>query len=61
MSKSDTLPQRPDHTTGFHNNKDVVLIKLEFFTVQALEDVVVEGEEKTFYANFATGSSCLLN
>ena len=33
MGKLDALLQRPDFSTGSHNNKSVVLIKLEFLAV----------------------------
>lgn len=42
IDKSNTLSQRLNHGTGSHDNKDIVLIKLEFLTIQVLEGIVVE-------------------
>ena len=47
IDKSNILSQRLDHSTKSYNNKNVVLIKLEFLAVQVLEVVVVEGKKKT--------------
>jgi len=47
MDKSNTLLQQPDHSTSSYNNKDMVLIKPEFFIVWVTEDIVVEGKKKT--------------
>jgi hypothetical protein len=46
MGKPDTLSRQPDHGNGNGDNNDVVLLKPELFAIQALEGLVVEGEEK---------------
>ena len=49
MGKADALSRRPDHKEGVENdNKEVTLLKLEFFTIQALqqEHLVIEGTEE---------------
>ena len=35
----------------FYNNKDLVLIKSEFLTVQVIKDIIVEGEEKALFTD----------
>ena len=38
MVKADSLSRRPDHKKGMEDdNKDVVLLKPEFFRIQALQ------------------------
>jgi len=46
MGKPDALSQRPDHGKGTSNNEDVVLLRPELLTIQALEGVQLEGPEK---------------
>jgi len=45
IGKPDALLQRPDHGNGVSNNKDVVLLRLELFAIQALKKVQLEGLE----------------
>ena len=35
----------------FYNNKDLVLIKSEFLTVQVIKGIVVEREEKALFTD----------
>ena len=39
------LSQRSDYGNSSHDNKDVVLIKLEFLVVYVIEELVFKGEE----------------
>ena len=45
MGKPDALLQRPDHSKGTSDNKDIVLLWPELLAVQALEGVQLEGPE----------------
>ena len=48
MGKADSLSRRPDHREGIDNdNKDVVLLKPEFFVIRALQQghLLIDGEE----------------
>ena len=36
------LSQRLDHSNGLYNNKDIVLIKLEFLTVYTIERLILK-------------------
>lgn len=45
MGKPDALLRRADHGTGQHDNEDVILLKLELFTIRALEGLELTGEE----------------
>jgi len=56
MNKSNILLQRPDHVTGFYNNKDVVQIKPEFLAVWVLKGIAVEGEERILLRNIHWGN-----
>jgi len=40
------LSQRPDHGKGTSNNEDVILLRLELFTIRALEGIQSEGPKK---------------
>ena len=49
MVKADSLSRRPDHKKGMEDdNKDVVLLKPEFFRIQALQrgHLLIHGDEK---------------
>ena len=49
MVKADSLSRRPDHKKGMEDdNKDVVLLKPEFFRIQALRrgHLLIHGDEK---------------
>ena len=49
MVKADSLSRRPDHKKGMEDdNKDVTLLKLEFFQIQALRrgHLLIHGDEK---------------
>jgi len=37
MRKPDIISKRPDYGNSLHDNKDVVLIKLEFLVVYVIE------------------------
>ena len=45
MGKSDALSWRLDHGDGTNNNDNLVLLKPDLFTIQALEGVTVTGAE----------------
>jgi RNase H-like domain found in reverse transcriptase len=45
MGKSNTLIQRSDHSSGAKDNDNMVLLTLNFLTVQTLEGLVMLGEE----------------
>jgi len=46
MGKPDALLRRLDHSNGASDNKDVVLLWLELFAIQALAGVQLEGPER---------------
>ena len=49
MVKADSLSRRPDHKKGMEDdNKDIVLLKPEFFRIQALQrgHLLIHGDEK---------------
>jgi hypothetical protein len=46
MGKCNALLQRADHLDGSNDNQDTTLLRPEFFTVQALEGVTMEGAER---------------
>ena len=46
MGTLDTLSWRSDHGDGKQDNSNIMLLKLDFFTIRALEGLMVEGEEK---------------
>jgi len=46
MGKPDTLSRRPDHGKGTSDNKDVILLRPELFTIRALKGIQSEGPEK---------------
>jgi len=46
MGKPDALSWHPDHRDGNRDNTDLVLLKLELFTIRALEGMTFEGVEQ---------------
>ena len=46
MGKTDALSQRLDHRSGALDNSDMILLQPELFTIQALEGLTSEGEER---------------
>ena len=48
ISKLDIQSQRLEYDNSLYNNKDVVLLKLEYLAVCALERLVLKGEEYSF-------------
>jgi len=46
MGKTDALSRWSDHGTGPEDNDNMVLLTLNFFTVQALEGLKAAGEER---------------
>jgi len=56
MDKSDALFQWLDYNTGFYNNEDIILIKLEFFTIQVIECIIVEGKKKALLIDIHHGN-----
>jgi hypothetical protein len=46
MGKPDALSWYPDHGDSNGDNTDLVLLKLELFTIRALEGVVFKGVEQ---------------
>jgi len=46
IGKPDALLQRPDHGKETSNNKDVILLRPELFTIRTLEGIQSEGPEK---------------
>ena len=45
MRKPDMLSKRPDHGNSLHDNNDVVLTKLVFLVVYAIEGLAFKEEE----------------
>jgi len=45
MGKLDILSQRLDYSNSLHDNKDMILFKLEYLVVHALKELAFEGEE----------------
>jgi hypothetical protein len=46
MGKPDALSWQSDHRDGKQDNENIILLKLELFTIRALEGLSVRGEEK---------------
>ena len=51
IGKFNILSQQSNYSTSFYNNKNVMLVKPEFFTAQIIEGIVVESKEKTLLIN----------
>jgi len=56
MGKPDALSQRPDHSNGASDNKDVVLLQPELLTIRALEGVQLKGPEKDIFREICQGN-----
>ena len=48
IEKPDALSQRLDHSDSSYNNKDIVLIKLEFEVVCVMEELAFEEKNIVF-------------
>ena len=46
MGKSDALSHRADHGSGAEDNRNITLLTPNFFAVQALEGLEMEGQER---------------
>lgn len=46
MGKCDALSRRADHGNGADDNRDITLLRPEFFAIRALEGMTVEGAER---------------
>src|SRR5215469_8007394 len=55
MGRPDALSRRPDHGDALQDNQNLVLLRPEFFAVQALEGVQVSGEEETILQDICKG------
>jgi len=51
MGKPDTLSRRADHGNGASDNENIVLLRLEFLAVHALEGVELTGMEQKILSN----------
>ena len=56
MGKPDVLSQRPDHSKGASDNKDVVLLQPELFAIWALKGVQLEGPERDILREIRQGN-----
>jgi len=56
MSKPDTLLRRADHGNGASNNESIILLRLEFLTVHALEGVELTGMEQKILSDICKGN-----
>jgi len=56
MGKLDTLSRRADHRNGASDNKNVVLLQLEFLAVCALEGVELTGIEQKILSDIRKGN-----
>jgi len=55
MGKPDTLSRRADHENGALDNENIVLLRLEFLVVRALEGVELTGVEQKILSNIRKG------
>jgi len=51
MGKPDALSRRADHGNGASDNENIVLLRLEFLAVHALEGVELTGMEQKILSN----------
>ena len=51
MGEPNILSQRLDHRDSLYNNKNVVLIKLEFLLVYVIEGLTFKEEKHSFLTN----------
>ena len=56
MGKPDALSRRADHSDGSEDNKDIVLLRPDLFTIRALEAMTVEGEERDILHDIRKGN-----
>jgi len=56
MGKPDTLLRRADHENGASDNENVVLLRLEFLVVRALEGVELTGVEQKILSDIHKGN-----
>jgi len=56
MGKLDALSRKADHRNGASNNENVVLFRLEFLVVHALEGVELTGMEQKILSNICKGN-----
>jgi len=56
MGKPDALSRRADHRNGASDNEDVVLLRLEFLAVCALEGVELTGVEQKILSDIRKGN-----
>jgi len=56
MGKPDALLRRADHRNGASNNKNVVLLRLEFLAVCVLEGVELTGIEQKILLDICKGN-----
>jgi len=56
MGKPDTLSRRADHGNGASDNENIVLLRLEFLAVRALEGVELTGVEQKILSDICKGN-----
>jgi len=56
MGKPDTLARRADHGNGASDNENIVLLRLEFLVVRALEGVELTGVEQKILSDIHKGN-----
>jgi len=56
MGKLDTLSRRADHGNGASDNENIVLLRLEFLAVRALEGVELVGVEQKILSDIRKGN-----
>jgi len=56
MGKPDALSRRADHGNGASDNDNIVLLRLEFLVVHALEGVELTGVEQKILSNIRKGN-----
>jgi len=56
MGKLDALSRRADHGNRASNNENVVLLRLEFLAVHALEGMELTGVEQKILSNICKGN-----
>jgi len=56
MGKPDALSRRADHGNRASDNENIVLLRLEFLVVRALEGVELAGIEQKILSNIRKGN-----
>jgi len=56
MGKPDALSRRANHGNGASDNENIVLLRLEFLAVRALEGVKLTGIEQKILSNIRKGN-----